>query len=82
MYFLYLLLCTSCNCCDLVLCRYSAGVGRTGTLLSIDIALEQAKHEGVVDVQHIVTRLRQQRMKMVQTHVSVPLLSELVLPHS
>ena len=47
----------------------SAGVGRTGTLLSVDIALEQAAREGVIDIPSIVTRLREQRMKMVQTHV-------------
>ena len=51
----------------------SAGVGRTGTLLSVDIALEQAGNEGVVDIQGILTRLREQRMKMVQTHVRMHL---------
>ena len=44
-------------------------MGRTGTLLSVDIALEQAGTEGVVDIQGIVSRLREQRMMMVQTHV-------------
>ena len=44
-------------------------MGRTGTLLAVDIALEQAGKEGVIDIKHIVGRLREQRMKMVQTHV-------------
>uniref|UniRef100_A0A1X7TQU1 protein-tyrosine-phosphatase n=1 Tax=Amphimedon queenslandica TaxID=400682 RepID=A0A1X7TQU1_AMPQE len=50
-----------------ILVHCSAGVGRTGTFIAIDIALEQAKRERVVDIAGIVNRLRQQRMKMVQT---------------
>ena len=52
-----------------ILVHCSAGVGRTGTFIAVDIALEQAKKEGVVDIAGIVNRLRQQRMKMVQTLV-------------
>lgn len=48
----------------------STGVGRTGSLIALDHALEQAK-EGVVDVMGIVNDMRHQRMKMVQTLVKV-----------
>ena len=54
-----------------ILVHCSAGVGRTGTFIAIDIALEQAKREELVDIAGIVNRLRQQRMKMVQTLVSI-----------
>ena len=53
-----------------ILVHCSAGVGRTGTFIAIDLALEQARKEGVVDIAGIVNRLRQQKMKMVQTLVS------------
>ena len=58
------LLCIVCHWC-------SAGVGRTGTLIGIDMAITQAPTDGLVDIPSIVTKLRRQRMKMVQTAVSV-----------
>ena len=48
---------------------YSAGVGRTGTLIAIDIALSQASKEKQVDIPKIIVDMRKQRMKMVQTVV-------------
>ena len=52
-----------------ILVHCSAGVGRTGTFIAVDMAMEQAENEVKVDIAGIVTRLRQQRMKMVQTDV-------------
>ena len=52
-----------------ILVHCSAGVGRTGTLIAIDVAIEQANKEGLIDIPGIVNRLRQQRMKMIQTEV-------------
>ena len=49
---------------------YSAGVGRTGTLITIDCVLEQLQEEKVVDIAGIIIHLRTQRMKMVQSVVS------------
>ena len=44
-------------------------MGRTGTLIAIDIALQQAIQENIVDIPSTVTKMRRQRMKMVQTSV-------------
>ncbi|XP_019857616.1 PREDICTED: receptor-type tyrosine-protein phosphatase kappa-like [Amphimedon queenslandica] len=62
-----------------ILVHCSAGVGRTGTFIALDIALEQAKRERVVDIAGIVNRLRQQRMKMVQTLVRIKCISNTLL---
>ena len=44
-------------------------MGRTGTLIAIDIALSQAFNERQVDIPKIIVDMRRQRMKMVQTAV-------------
>ena len=48
----------------------SAGVGRTGTFITIDHVLEQVGMEGVVDIAGVINKIRQQRMKLVHTVVS------------
>ena len=53
----------------LTLFFHSAGVGRTGTLIAIDIALSQASKEKQMDIPKIIVDMRRQRMKMVQTVV-------------
>ena len=52
----------------MVLC--SAGIGRTGTYIALDILLEQLKDEEEVSVFGCAETLRLQRMTMVQTVVS------------
>ena len=47
----------------------SAGVGRTGTFITIDHVLEQVGKENVVDIPGAINKIRQQRMKLVQTVV-------------
>ena len=44
---------------------HSAGVGRTGTYIAIDNVLEQIEKEQVVDIPGAITKIRQNRMKML-----------------
>ena len=47
----------------------SAGVGRTGTFIGLDVELQRASGEGVVDPYNFVLHMRDQRNLMVQTEV-------------
>ncbi|CAD6239050.1 GSCOCG00008621001-RA-CDS, partial [Cotesia congregata] len=51
---------------NLVVIHCSAGIGRTGTLIAIDIILQHLKDNRKLDVFGTVYRLRQQRINMVQ----------------
>ena len=44
-------------------------MGRTGSYIAIDVELERAKTEGVIDVHNFVQLMRTQRTNMVQTLV-------------
>ncbi|KAL9898387.1 protein tyrosine phosphatase 52F isoform 2-T5 [Glossina fuscipes fuscipes] len=45
----------------------SAGVGRTGTYIGLDIIMQRLKNESKINIYETVKKLRFQRMKMVQT---------------
>ncbi|XP_043465171.1 tyrosine-protein phosphatase corkscrew-like isoform X1 [Leptopilina heterotoma] len=53
-----------------VLVHCSAGIGRTGTFIVIDMILDQIKRHGLdceIDIQRTIQRVRSQRSGMVQT---------------
>ncbi|XP_062853636.1 receptor-type tyrosine-protein phosphatase T isoform X3 [Trichomycterus rosablanca] len=45
----------------------STGAGRTGCFIAVDIMLDMAENEGVVDIFNCIRELRSQRVSMVQT---------------
>jgi len=55
---------------DLLLVHCSAGVGRTGTFITLDSMLERIKDEDNLNIYEFVSNLRKQRVLMVQTLVS------------
>ena len=55
---------------DLVLVHCSAGVGRTGTFITLDYMLERIKNEQTINIYEYITSLRKQRVLMVQTLVN------------
>lgn len=45
----------------------SAGVGRTGTFIATDIIMQKLKQEQKINIYDLVKKLREQRVKMVQS---------------
>ena len=48
----------------------SAGVGRTGTFITLDVMMERLKERKDIDIFEFVSEMRTRRTKMVQTLVS------------
>jgi protein tyrosine phosphatase len=49
-----------------ILVHCSAGVGRTGTYIAVDLMIWRQRNRKDIVVKNLVTFLRRQRMKMVQ----------------
>ena len=49
----------------------SAGVGRTGTFITIDTMMQRLKEKDDLNIYQFVTEMRSRRTFMVQTMVSV-----------
>ena len=56
---------------DTLLVHCSAGVGRTGTFITLDSMLERIKIVNNINIYEFVTKMREQRVLMVQTSVSL-----------
>ncbi|KAM6154486.1 receptor-type tyrosine-protein phosphatase H [Erethizon dorsatum] len=59
----------------------SAGVGRTGTLIALDVLLRQLECEGLVGPLGFVRKMRQSRPLMVQTEAQYVFLHQCILRH-
>ncbi|KAG5855891.1 hypothetical protein ANANG_G00001760 [Anguilla anguilla] len=57
----------------------SAGAGRTGCYIVIDIMLDMAEREGVVDIYNCVKALRSRRINMVQTEEQYVFIHDAIL---
>ncbi|XP_061879309.1 receptor-type tyrosine-protein phosphatase mu-like isoform X1 [Entelurus aequoreus] len=57
----------------------SAGAGRTGCFVVIDIMLDMAEREGVVDIYNCVRELRSRRVNMVQTEEQYVFIHDAIL---
>ncbi|CAL8312664.1 unnamed protein product [Merluccius merluccius] len=57
----------------------SAGAGRTGCFMVVDIMLDMAEREGVVDIYNCVRELRARRVNMVQTEEQYVFIHDAIL---
>lgn len=55
---------------DCAFSRVSVGAGRTGCYIVLDVMLDMAECEGVVDIYNCVKTLCSRRINMIQTEVS------------
>uniref|UniRef100_A0A8C4N9C0 protein-tyrosine-phosphatase n=1 Tax=Eptatretus burgeri TaxID=7764 RepID=A0A8C4N9C0_EPTBU len=62
-----------------VVIHCSAGAGRTGCFIVIDMMLDMADSEGVVDIYNCVRDLRTQRVNMVQTEEQYVFIHDVIL---
>ncbi|XP_023196548.1 receptor-type tyrosine-protein phosphatase H isoform X3 [Xiphophorus maculatus] len=57
----------------------SAGVGRTGTIIALDVLLQQLQHEQAVGINSFVYKMRQHRSHMVQTESQYVFLHQCIM---
>lgn len=50
---------------------FSAGIGRTGTYIAIDVLSETGKTQSKINIAEYVKKMRRNRMNMVQTYVII-----------
>ena len=50
---------------------FSAGVGRTGTYIAMDILLDEMEETGEVDIFNCTKKMRSRRPNMIQTMVTI-----------
>ncbi|KAK7485093.1 hypothetical protein BaRGS_00023633, partial [Batillaria attramentaria] len=62
-----------------LLVHCSAGVGRSGTFIALDIAMDGAQKESEIDIFAIVQRMREDRVNMVQTKSQYRFVHEAIL---
>uniref|UniRef100_K1PSX9 Receptor-type tyrosine-protein phosphatase kappa n=1 Tax=Magallana gigas TaxID=29159 RepID=K1PSX9_MAGGI len=55
-------------CCSICIKEASAGIGRTGTYIAIDVLSETGKTHNKINIAEYVKKMRRNRMNMVQTY--------------
>lgn len=57
----------------------SAGIGRTGTYIAIDVLSEAGKKHNKINIVEYVRKMRRNRMNMVQTYVNMRIIQKKTL---
>lgn len=57
----------------------SAGIGRTGTYIAIDVLSEAGKKHNKINIAEYVRKMRRNRMNMVQTYVNMKIIQKKTL---
>lgn len=58
---------------------FSAGIGRTGTYIAIDVLSEAGKTQNKINIAEYVKKMRRNRMNMVQTYVNMRIIQKKTL---